>query len=201
MKTIAIVGGGFAGTTLLRELDGRLPRGYELLLLSDESYTTFNPLLPEALGASVFPEQVVAPIRPMVRTARFVMGRVNAVDPVRRTLRCETLAGTRDERYEHLLLAFGNRARLDLLPGLAEHGLDKPAAEIAITTKESGEGAVEKTAVILVGKTDTEKKQTVLKNSGLDYLFRVDSAFLDDLPKTAADWKAAPPEKTEPEKK
>lgn len=123
MKTIAIVGGGFAGTTLLRELDGRLPRGYELLLLSDESYTTFNPLLPEALGASVFPEQVVAPIRPMVRTARFVMGRVTAVDPVRRTLRCETLAGTRDERYEHLLLAFGNRARLDLLPGLAEHGL------------------------------------------------------------------------------
>ena len=90
---------------------------------------------------------------------------------------------------------------IDKPKSLAEHGLDKPAAEIAITTKESGEGAVEKTAVILVGKTDTEKKQTVLKNSGLDYLFRVDSAFLDDLPKTAADWKAAPPEKTEPEKK
>ncbi len=123
MKTIAIVGGGFAGTRLLRELDGRLPPGYELLLVSDESYTTFNPMLPEALGASVFPEQVVAPIRQMIRSARFVMGRVTAVDPVRRTLRCETLAGVRDERYEHLLLAFGNRARLDLLPGLAEHGL------------------------------------------------------------------------------
>jgi NADH dehydrogenase FAD-containing subunit len=123
VKTIAIVGGGFAGTTLLRELDGRLPPGYELLLISDESYTTFNPLLPEALGASVFPEQVVAPIRQMIRTARFVMGRVTAVDHARRTLRCETLAGPREERYEHLLLAFGNRARLDLLPGLAEHGL------------------------------------------------------------------------------
>ena len=123
MKTIAIVGGGFAGTTLLRELDGRLPPGYELLLISDESYTTFNPLLPEALGASVFPEQVVAPIRQMIRTARFVMGRVTAVDHARRTLRCETLAGPREERYEHLLLAFGNRARLNLLPNLAEHGL------------------------------------------------------------------------------
>lgn len=123
MKTIAIVGGGFAGTTLLRALDGRLPAGYELLLVSEESYTTFNPMLPEALGASVFPEQVVAPIRQMIRSARFVMGRVTGVDPVRRTLRCETLAGLREERYEHLLLAFGNRARLDLLPGLAEHGL------------------------------------------------------------------------------
>jgi len=123
VKTIAIVGGGFAGTTLLRELDGRLPPGYELLLISDESYTTFNPLLPEAVGASVFPEQVVAPIRQMIRTARFVMGRVTAIDPARRTLRCETLAGAREERYEHLMLAFGSRARLDLLPGLAEHGL------------------------------------------------------------------------------
>jgi NADH dehydrogenase len=123
VKTIAIVGGGFAGTALLRGLDGRLPEGYELLLISDESYTTFNPMLPEAVGASVFPEQVVAPIRQMVRHARFVMGRVTAVDPVRRTLRCETLAGPVEQGYEHLVLAFGNRARLDLLPGLAEHGL------------------------------------------------------------------------------
>ena len=123
MKTIAIVGGGFAGTTLLRALDGRLPAGYELLLVSEESYTTFNPMLAEAVGASVFPEQVVAPIRQMIRSARFVMGRVTAVDPVRRTLRCETLAGTLDQRFEHLVLAFGNRAQLDLLPGLAKHGL------------------------------------------------------------------------------
>ena len=123
MKTVAIIGGGFAGTTLLRKLDGRLPEGYELVLVSDESYTTFNPMLPEAVGASVFPEQVVAPIRQMIRHARFVMGRVTAIDPVTRSFRCETLAGERCERYEHLVLAFGNRARLDLLPGLAEHGI------------------------------------------------------------------------------
>ena len=123
MKTIAIVGGGFAGTTLLRALDGRLPAGYELLLVSDESYTTFNPMLPEAVGASVFPEQVVAPIRQMIRHARFVMGRVTAVDPSRRTLQCDTLAGVIEQPYEHLVLAFGNRARIDLLPGLAEHGI------------------------------------------------------------------------------
>lgn len=123
MKTIAIIGGGFAGTTLLRQLDGKLPAGYELLLVSDESYTTFNPMLPEAVGASVFPEQVVAPIRQMIRDARFVMGRVTSVDTKARTFACETLAGVVEQPYEHLLLAFGNRARLDLLPGLAEHGI------------------------------------------------------------------------------
>ena len=65
-KTIVIVGGGFAGTTLARALDGKLPPGYELVLISEESYTTFNPMLPEAVGASIFPEQVVAPIRQML---------------------------------------------------------------------------------------------------------------------------------------
>ncbi len=47
-KTFVIVGGGFAGTTLARELDTRLPKGYERVLISEESYTTFNPMLPEA---------------------------------------------------------------------------------------------------------------------------------------------------------
>ncbi len=123
LRTIAIVGGGFAGTTLARELDGALPPGYQLLLISEESYTTFNPMLPEAVSASIFPEQVVAPIRQMLTRGRFIMGRVSAIDPVAKTLRCATLARELSVAYAHLVLAFGNRARLDLIPGLAQHAL------------------------------------------------------------------------------
>jgi len=122
-KAIVIVGGGFAGTTLARALDGRLPRDYELVLISEESYTTFNPMLPEAVGASIFPEQLVAPIRQMLERTRFIMGRVSAIDARRKTLTASTLAGLLTLPYEHLVLAFGNRARLDLLPGLAENAL------------------------------------------------------------------------------
>jgi len=122
-KTIVIVGGGFAGTTLVRCLDSKLPVGYELLLLSEESHTTFNPMLPEALGASIFPEQVVAPIRQMLRRGRFVMGKVQAIDPDGRTLVAETLAGDIIVPYEHLVLAFGNRARLDLIEGVEQNAL------------------------------------------------------------------------------
>jgi NADH dehydrogenase len=84
---------------------------------------TFNPMLPEALGASIFPEQVVAPIRQMLSRGRFIMGRVGAIDAARRTLTASTLAGEVTLPFEHLVLAFGCRARLDLIPGLAEHGL------------------------------------------------------------------------------
>jgi NADH dehydrogenase len=122
-KAIVIVGGGFAGTTLAQALDGKLPRDRELLLLSEESYTTFNPMLPEAVGASIFPEQVVAPIRQMLKRGRFIMGRVTRVDTAKKTLVCSSLAGEIEIGYEHLVLAFGNRARLDLIDGLAEHAL------------------------------------------------------------------------------
>lgn len=122
-RTIAVVGGGFAGTTLARELDGKLPPGYELLLLNEESHATFTPMLPEVVGAGVFPEQIVAPIRQMLRGARFVMGRVTSIDFAARRIAADTLAGARTFSYEHVVLAFGTRARLDMIPGAAEHAV------------------------------------------------------------------------------
>jgi NADH:ubiquinone reductase (H+-translocating) len=125
-KNIVIVGGGFAGATLARTLQPRLPAGWMLTLISEESYTTFNPMLPEAVGASVFPEHVVAPLREVVdlqASGRFIMGRVVAVDTPARTLVCDTLAGPIRLPYAHLVCAFGSRARLDMLPGMAEHSL------------------------------------------------------------------------------
>jgi NADH dehydrogenase len=120
---IVVIGGGFAGMALARELDGKLPAGHQLILISEESYTTFNPMLPEALAASIFPEQVVAPVRALLKRGRFIMGRVTAVDAAARTLTCTSLAGDIQVRYEHLVFALGSRARLDLFPGLAEHAL------------------------------------------------------------------------------
>ena len=125
-RQIVIVGGGFAGTTLAAALERRLPAGWRALLVSEESYTTFNPMLAEVVGASVFPEHVVAPIRQMLRpdrASRFVMGRVIAVDREARTVTAETLAGVQHLRYDQLVLAFGTRANLALMPGLAEHAL------------------------------------------------------------------------------
>jgi NADH dehydrogenase len=124
--SIVIVGGGFAGTSLARSLQAQLGESADLTLISEESTTTFNPMLPEAVGASIFPEQVVAPLREMLPPGPgrcFVMGRVTQVDTVGKTLNCHTLSGPRRVPYDHLVLAFGNRARLDLIPGMAEHAL------------------------------------------------------------------------------
>src|SRR5438046_9685404 len=112
---IVIVGGGFAGTTLARRLERRLP-GHEVVLISEESYTTCNPMLAEVVGAAVFPEHVVAPIRQMLDTgdadSQFIMGRVTRVDFDSRRVEARTLAGVHAIPYEHLVLAFGTRANV-----------------------------------------------------------------------------------------
>src|SRR5574338_1567161 len=122
-RNIVIVGGGFAGTTLAQALERRLPPPWRVVLMSQESYTTFNPMLAEVVGASVFPEHVIAPIRQMVTNTRFIMATVTDVDLKRRLVVGDTLAGPRELHYEHLIFAFGTRANLALVPGMAEHAL------------------------------------------------------------------------------
>lgn len=122
-KTIVIAGAGFAGTTLVRALERNIPQGWQVLLISEESYTTFNPMLAEVVGAAVFPEHVIAPVREMIDCAQFIMGRIQHIDAKLRTVRCETLAGLKDIPYDHLVLAFGQRANMDIIPGMAEHAL------------------------------------------------------------------------------
>jgi NADH dehydrogenase len=122
-KNIVIVGGGFAGTTLVQDLEKRLPEPYRMILVSDESYTTFHPMLAEVVGASVFPEQVIAPIRQMIKRTQFIMASIVDVDYANKVVRGNTLAGMRDIPFEHLVFAFGTRANLDLVPGMAEHAL------------------------------------------------------------------------------
>ena len=46
---------------------------------------------------------MIAPIREMLSSTRFIMGRVEQVDTERRTLQCSTLAGPREIAYDHLV--------------------------------------------------------------------------------------------------
>jgi hypothetical protein len=76
---------------------------------------------------------------------------------------------------------------IDSPANLKDFGLDKPQTEVKIQVKES-EGKV-KEVDVLVGTENKEKKQVVVKNAKFDYLFRVDSSFLEEFPKAAKDWK------------
>ena len=125
-QQVIVIGGGFAGVAAAKILQQHLPDAYQLTLISEESYTTFNPMLPEVVGASVFPEHLVAPLRQVIDIqgkANFVMARVEQIDYQAKLITCTSLNGRTEIPYAQAILAIGNRARIDFLPGMKEFAL------------------------------------------------------------------------------
>ncbi len=108
----------------------------------------------------------------------------------------EAADGTKVEAFLRKVEALEAASFIDGPKSPAEYGLDQPAAEVRVRTK--GYDNKGKELVLLVGKEDKDKKQVVVKNARLDYLFRVDASFLDDFPKEAKDWKPEPAKAEEP---
>jgi hypothetical protein len=69
---------------------------HRVVLVSEESYTTFNPMLAEVVGAAVFPSTWSRRSADAAPASRFVMGRVHGVDAARRVLTATHLAGRQE---------------------------------------------------------------------------------------------------------
>jgi len=69
---------------------------------------------------------------------------------------------------------------------LAEFDLDIPQAEIKIWAGEEEEAPEEVT--IQIGIEDKESKKVFMKNKRFQYVFKVDSSFLEDIPERAEEW-------------
>lgn len=121
-KKLVILGGGFAGARLAEELDGRLPPEWQVTLVSRENFITYNPLLPEVVGASLLPGHVIAPLRQLSRRTRVAMVQVTNIDLAERTL--DYLGeGPAVIHYDELVLACGQSADLSLVKGMARYAL------------------------------------------------------------------------------
>lgn len=126
-QRIVLVGGGFAAVAVARGLVGRfgrrLPAGWEVVLYSEENHFVFTPLLTEVVGASINPLHSVWPLREMVPGVSYRTVPVVGLDLESREVIFEERDGelVRD-RWDHLVLAPGLAAWLDILPGLATHG-------------------------------------------------------------------------------
>ncbi len=122
-KNVVVIGGGFAGTQLVGKLEKMLSNDWQVVLLSEENYTTFNPMLAEVVGASVLPSHVIAPIRRMIRKTRFISARATSVDIDAKTVHFEGEDTSGSINYEHLVFSFGSRANLDIIPGMKKHAM------------------------------------------------------------------------------
>ncbi len=126
-KRVIILGGGFGGVYVAVHLGklftSRELEEIEIVLVSQENYITFQPLLPEVISGSVELNHVIAPIRRMAPKANLYTRDVESIDPIARTVTLS--AGARPEpltlTYDHLVIAMGTQLDHSRIPGMREH--------------------------------------------------------------------------------
>ncbi|GAA4432307.1 FAD-dependent oxidoreductase [Bremerella cremea] len=130
-QRIVILGGGFGGVYTASELMRRLTRYHkakadlEVILVSEENYITFQPLLSEVVSGSVEQLHVISPIRRIAPGVQLYVRRVEKIDVENKTVQLAPGLTPRSETisYDHLVIALGNQLAHHMVPGLYEHAI------------------------------------------------------------------------------
>jgi len=107
-----ILGGGFAGVECARQLELQFKNNseIELLMVSEDNFLLFTPMLPQVASGMIETRHIVLPIRTICKNTKFYEGRVKNIDPYGKLV---TLWGTGDKRsisihYDFLVVALGS---------------------------------------------------------------------------------------------
>jgi NADH:quinone reductase (non-electrogenic) len=122
--SVVILGGGFAGLSAAMYLDKTLARRAEaeVTLISRENFILFTPMLHEIAAGDLSPNDIVNPLRRIVRHVKFVEADVQDVDLNARKIRCVHGIGDRhlELEYDHLFLALGSETNFFDNQGIRE---------------------------------------------------------------------------------
>lgn len=121
---IVIVGGGFAALHAAMKIE-RLIGAYsnvKLSLLHDNSNFVLKPLLPEVIGGTVQPSNVVNSIRRVIPQVNVIVGRMDAIDASNRQVWARRPSGERIKlSYSELILAQTVKPNTSAIPGMLAH--------------------------------------------------------------------------------
>ena len=107
-----ILGGGFAGVECARQLESEFgdDQGIEIVMVSEDNFLLFTPMLPQVASGMIETRHIVLPIRTVCKKTKFYEGRIKNIDPYGKLV---TLWGTGDKRsisihYDFLVVALGS---------------------------------------------------------------------------------------------
>ena len=107
-----ILGGGFAGVECTRKLESEFRNDpeIELVMISEDNFMLFTPMLPQVASGMIETRHIVFPIRTICKKTKFYEGRIKNIDPYGKLV---TLWGTGDKRsisihYDFLIVALGS---------------------------------------------------------------------------------------------
>jgi NADH dehydrogenase len=149
-----IVGAGFGGLWVARSI---AHFNVDVLLIDQNNYHTFLPLLYQVAAAELEPEEIAYPVRSILRkfpNAKFVLGNVEAVDPRARLVK----TGGHMIHYDYLVLSMGSIPEFFRIPGADKYALPLKTLEDAISIRSHILACFEKA----VQETDHTRREQML---------------------------------------
>jgi NADH dehydrogenase len=110
-KKILILGGGFGGMHVLKELQKKLDaKNTSITIVSDNNYFLFTPMLPEVASGMLNPRDITTPIREFCTSAKFYQATVFSVDLQQRLVTITRKFDGKNHalEYDYLVLAVGS---------------------------------------------------------------------------------------------
>ncbi len=108
---ILILGGGFAGISVLRELESSFKHqdNIKITLVNEDNFFLFTPMLPELASGMIRPSAISIPLRMVCKKTEFIQAKVSSID-----LKSKLVAITRPFdgmvkilTYDYLVIAVG----------------------------------------------------------------------------------------------
>lgn len=128
---VVIIGAGFGGLWAARAL---VNTQVEVLLLDRNNFHTFLPLLYQVAAAELAPEDIVYPVRSILRKSpniNFLMGEVIEIDFVSRLVR----TSDHEFSFDFLILATGSTSHFFGVTGAVEYAFQLKTLEQAIVLR------------------------------------------------------------------
>lgn len=113
VKKIVILGGGYAGVSILRKLQKEFEDdvNVSISIVSQDNFFLHTPMLPEMATGVIEPRHIATPIRAFCKRARFYQSRVDSIDTTSKqviiTRTFDNKKSTLD--YDYLVLTIGNK--------------------------------------------------------------------------------------------
>jgi len=108
LPKVIILGAGFGGLFAARAMANQ---NADVLLVDQNNYHTFTPLLYQVASCALDPSEIAPPVRTTVRYAkniRFLLGTVTGVNQAKRMVDIESQGLSRTENYDYLIVATGS---------------------------------------------------------------------------------------------
>jgi NADH dehydrogenase len=143
-RRVVVLGGGFGGLQAAIGLDRLLPKEDEILLVSEQNFLLFTPLLPQIASSNINPRHIVQTIRDIrgKRRFRFWRDTVTNIDVSARHVNLACPAGasvagaSATIDYDVLVIALGSSTHYFGISGAREKTWDFKTLEDAVVLRD-----------------------------------------------------------------